>query len=265
MEYLGELGRLIPLRCASAESEGSGPRYSMRTTAEGRRRAQIIPASPRAWDVRWGAATPGEVTALSDFLAGAWGVGPWHWVPIQAHQGNLLTPAEAACMTPGPYLAAGGPVVGADGVMTGSSYLTVDVPIWAPVAVDIPVLEGRAITFSADVLGDGNIAPQLVVAFYNAAGVQVSVSYQAGNTASGMQRVSQTRTPGAGAVSARVGVRSNVIQVARPQVTWTDSPVPFEAGHGCRAAVVDGVSQDLLSATPFGTFSAVGFTVMEVG
>ena len=265
MEYLGELGRLIPLRCASAESEGSGPRYSMRTTAEGRRRAQIIPASPRAWDVRWGAATPGEVTALSDFLAGAWGVGPWHWVPIQAHQGNLLTPAEAACMTPGPYLAAGGPVVGADGVMTGSSYLTVDVPIWAPVAVDIPVLEGRAITFSADVLGDGNIAPQLVVAFYNAAGVQVSVSYQAGNTASGMQRVSQTRTPGAGAVSARVGVRSNVIQVARPQVTWTAEARPWAPGRGADQVVIQSGSANPVVINRSGGHWSGSVSLIEVG
>lgn len=81
----------------------------------------------------------------------------------------------------------------------------------------------------------------------------------------GLQRVSQIRVPPAGVASIRVGIFHTAKRVTRPQVTWTDGPVPYSPGQGCRAAVIDGWSEDLLVANRYGTYSNAGFTVMEVG
>src|SRR5690606_35066872 len=98
MEYLGSLGRLVALSCPSEERVQPAPRYREEFTVEGRRRVQVRPASPRVWDLSVGVATPAELAALSGFVTGAWGPGPWHWVPVLAQSGNLLTPGEASLM-----------------------------------------------------------------------------------------------------------------------------------------------------------------------
>lgn len=265
MEYLGSLGRLVPLRCASTERVGAESRYSARTTVEGRRRVQVVPASPRTWDVSWGAGTNPDIAALSAFTSGAWGPGPWHWVPIQAHRGNLLTPREAALVdvVPASFWALSGPVVGADGVLQARSLSVSLASGWAAPWRDIPVLPGRGVTWAADVAGvDG---PALALAFFDVDGVQVGGFYGTARAAAGMSRVSMYAVAPEGAATVRVGVQPSVLSLTRPQVTWTDTPVPYSAGHGCRSAVIDGFSEDLLVANSSGTYSNIGFTVMEVG
>src|SRR5699024_1022324 len=81
-EYLGQLGQLVELGCASTERVQSGPRYFPQVTVEGRRSVQLLPAPPRAWAVNWRAARREEVAALADFVTGGWGPGPWHWVSL---------------------------------------------------------------------------------------------------------------------------------------------------------------------------------------
>src|SRR5690606_27852527 len=95
MEYLGSLGRLIPLSCASTERVSRGQGYAESFTVEGARRVQAIPSRPRVWDVSWGARGDDELAKLEAFALGAWGHGPWHWVSVAAQTGNLLTPREA--------------------------------------------------------------------------------------------------------------------------------------------------------------------------
>lgn len=263
--YLGKLGHLVALGCASTERTGSAARYVTRVTVEGRRIAQVIPASPRIWDVSWGIAYPDEMTRLTEFTAGAWGPGPWHWLPEQAVHGNLLTPAESMCLVDQPFMVRGGPMRAADGSLAASSFIPASPPFWSTLATNIPVLPGRPVTFSADVVGDGETAPQLAVAFYDAAGASLSVVYQEGSNTPSVQRVSQTRTAPDGAVSMAVGFRWMVVRACRPQVTWGDVPVPFTVGHGCRAAVLDPAVQDLIHINSKGPLADVSFTVMEVG
>lgn len=264
MEYLGSLGRLVGFRCASTERVGSGPRYSVRTTVEGRRRAQAIPASPRIWDVSWGAATPGEVSALSAFTSGGWGAGPWHWVSVAAQSGNLLTPREAQLLDRAAVSSASvqdaGPVRDSSGAWSPRSVSVSIDSGWVSLMRGVPVIPDKPFTFSCDVEGTN---PQVHVAFMDAAGGVVGTQVQAGSGTS-MQRVSSSSVVPVGAVEAYVGVRSSVTRACRPQVTWTDGPVPWSAGHGCRSAVVDGVSSDLLVVNSSGPVSGVGFTVLEV-
>ncbi|MGO2312996.1 hypothetical protein [Brachybacterium tyrofermentans] len=264
MEYLGELGRLVPLRCASAERVQAAGRYRESVTVEGRRRVQVVPASPRTWDVSWDLAYAGEAAALSAFTTGAWGPGPWHWLPLQAHRGNLLTPREADLMewTTRPELSAGGPVRDVDGAWTARSLLHSAASGWTSIFVGLPVIAGTPVTWSCDVTGS---SPKTTMTFHDVSGA-VLAEVTATGAGSGMQRVSVTGTPPSGAVTARVGVRSGVSRVARPQVSWTPQAVPWSRGHGCRAAVVDGLTDDLLYMADerVGAYTAHGFTVMEV-
>lgn len=265
MEYLGSLGRLVGFRCASTERVGSEPRYSVRSTVEGRRRAQIVPASPRTWDVTWGARTNPDIAALSAFVSGAWGAGPWHWVPVQAQRGNLLTPREALLMERANVtgVADGPPMLDADGAWFPRS-LNIALPGTAATFVrDLPVIPGGPVTFTADVERRTG-APGLSIGFYNEAGAAAGVLLEYGEARSGVQRVSVSGVVPGSAASMAVGVHTNTGRLTRPQVTWTDGPVPYSAGHGCRAAIVDGMSEDLIVAHRSGTYSSVGFTVMEV-
>lgn len=266
MEYLGSLGRLIGLSCPSSERIQPAARYSEEFTVEGRRRVQVRPASPRVWDLSVGVATPSELAALSGFLTGAWGAGPWHWVPVLAQRGNLLTPREAQLVDRASVSSASvqdaGPVRDSDGGWSARSVtVTLDAG-WVMLARDVPVIAGLPFTFSCDVQG-GFTPGQVHVRFLDAAGGTVLDTSATGPNA-GMHRVSVSATVPSGAVSATVGVRSQTLVATRPQATWTPGPVPWSAGHGCRSAVVDGWSEELLVANSQGTYSDAGFTVMEV-
>lgn len=270
MEYFGELGRLVPLRCASTERVQAVARYVDRVTVEGRRRVQVVPASPRTWDVSWVVARPGEVAALAAFTSGAWGAGPWHWVSIQAQQENLLTPAEAD-LTGVAYndrWSLGGPMRRENGDWSGQS-LVVSVQSGSHIVMDgIPVLPGRAVTYGADVqASDPSIAPRLVVQWRDAAGGFIAQENVDGRVSGAVQRVSVTRTPPTLAASARLLLGQTVSRYTAPQVTWTPHEVPYAPGHGCRSAVIDGMTRDLLYAADArrGSYSSIGFTVMEVG
>lgn len=264
MEYLGSLGRLIGLPCNSEERTSAAARYVTESTVEGRRRVQVVPASPRTWSVSWDMSEPGELAGLTPFVLGAWGNGPWHWVPVQAQQGNLLTPREALLLdrVQASYVLDAGPVRGADGSWSATSVAPDFLSGWISLFRGVPVVPGLPFTWSVDVQGSV-AAPDIRVAFYDAAGGAVGGGSVTGSGV-GMQRLSVSAVVPAGAVEARVGVHSSVVRATRPQVTWTPGPVPFSAGHGCRSAIVDGLSEDLLVANRFGTYSDVGFTVLEV-
>jgi len=265
MEYLGSLGRLVGFRCASSERVGAEPRYSVATTVEGRRFAQATPIAARTWDVTWGARQNPELAKLSAFTTGAWGSGPWHWVPVQAQQGNLLTPREAGLLDYEAlqWWSPGGPVRDAEGAWSAQSISSSLTGAYGQLFNWLPVLAGGPVTWAADVQGDGRSA--LGLGFRDASGALIAGVYGDELAPEAMGRVSMTVTVPDDAVSLHVGVRRGVTRVARPQVTWTDGPVPYSAGHGCRAAVVDGFSEDLIVANKVGTYSSAGFTVMEVG
>ena len=248
----------------ASENVSRADRYVESVTVEGVRRVQVRPAAPRSWSVDVRGALAGELSGLEAFTSGAWGAGPWHWVSVQAQQGNLLTPREAALLDFGSSgsLSAAGPILDADGEWAARSVSVSLGAGWVPVFAGIPVIPGRAVTFSADVQGTSGDA--LALSFMDASGSAIRAAY-GGEVWGGMARTSVTETAPPGAASVRVGVRPGVTRLARPQVTWTAGPVPYSAGHGCRAAVVDGFSEDLIVANRYGTYSSAGFTVMEVG
>lgn len=263
--FLGSLGRLVEVPFTASESVSGGPRYVERATVEGRRRVQALPSPPRSWSVDVSGATSAELSGVSDFVSGAWGAGPWHWVPVQAQRGNMLTPGEASLVdrVTRPEWVVGAPEFTVDGWVPSTLVNGMSSGAGS-VATYIPVLPGRPVTFAADLLGNGTVAPTLTVAFYDAAGVSVGSGTYLAPVRSGWVRASFTRPVPAGAVHMNLGIGYQTRRMARPQVTWTDGPVPYSAGHGCRAAIIDGWSEDLIVANRHGTYSSAGFTVLEV-
>ena len=257
---------MVEVPFTASENVSRADRYVESTTVEGARRVQVRPAAPRSWSVDVSGASAGELSGLEAFAQGAWGHGPWHWVSVAAQVGNLLTPRESMLLDRAGVSSASvqdaGPVRDSDGGWSPRSVTVSIASGWVALVRGVPVIPGVPFTFSCDVQGS-TLPGQVQVAFYDAAGTQVSAESASAPNA-GMHRVSATATVPAGAVSATVGVRSQTRVATRPQVTWTAGPVPFSAGHGCRSAVVDGVSSDLLVVNSGGPVSGVGFTVLEV-
>ena len=248
----------------ASENVSRADRYVESTTVEGARRVQVRPAAPRSWSVDVSGASAGELSGLEAFAQGAWGHGPWHWVSVAAQSGNVLTPREALLLDRAGVSSASvqdaGPVRDSSGGWSPRSVTVTLASGWVALVRGVPVIPGMPFTFSCDVEG---VNPQVHVQFNDAAGGVVGTHIGSGS-GSGMRRVSVSATVPAGAVEAIVGLRSSVTRACRPQVTWMAGPVPFSAGHGCRSAVVDGVSSDLLVVNSSGPVSGVGFTVLEV-
>ena len=241
--FIGSSGRLVEVPFTASEGTSRDSRVITKVSAEGRRRAVVRPRTSRSWSVSVNAQTGLEAGPLREFVEGAWGGGPWHWVTVEAQHGNLLTPGES-------ILSGVGSQGGAVQLPTG----------WAPrtsvvsgTAFDgIPVLPGRPVTLSMHLTGSASLL------LLNASGATVGST---GLSGSGMRRVSATLTPPASAVSARVTVSGTI---ARPQVTWTAKPVEWTHGAGCRAAVVTGYSSDLLTAWPGHVLSSASYVIEEV-
>ncbi len=262
-DYLGELGQLVRLGCASRESVSAGSRYVEQVSVEGMRSVQRLAPPPRTWAVTWDVARREEVAALADFVTGGWGPGPWHWVPLAAHRGNLLTPAQAGCRdrVNSAAFTDGGPMRTTDGGIAPTSVVSSLASGWTRMWQSIPALPGTPVTFSADVEGAG---ARIIIEARDSSGASLSTA-GASSSASSVARVSVTLTPPAAAASIAVGVQSTVSRLTRPQVTWTAGPVPFARGAGCRAAVIDADSEDLLALWGQVDYRTSGFTVREVG
>ena len=266
-EYLGTLGRMVRLGCASTEQMSRSERYVLQGDAVGGVRAQLRPRAPRAWDISVAALNDRDLAALEGFVEGEWGAGPWQWVSIAAQNGNLLTPAESLCLAADPSGLPAGPMECADGTWAGRSLApTYAGSGWGVLWDSIPVIPGKPVTFSADVSGDGVNAPQIAAGFYTAAGSQVgSAAYSVAGAAGGAQRVTVSAVAPEGVAEVRVGARASVSRLTRPQVTWGSESTDWTTGKGCRKAVPMGVSSALLwSPGPGRSLSGMQVTIQEL-
>lgn len=269
MTYLGTLGRMINIKCPSSLSTDHGDRYTLTPTVEGGVRAQVRPISARQWQIGWGdLSTPADLAVLQDFARGAWGAGPWWFLSPDALNTNILTPRQAALVEreQRDELANGGPVQVSDGSFAPISVLVNAVGTQSiPLVRRLPVIPGMPVTFTAEIEGDGTIAPEIWVAFYDVNGANIRGHFGAGRARAGMHRVSASGVAPDNAYYVSVGARSQTLRLTRPQLTWTAGPPPvFSDGRGCSAAVVHGVSEGLVLTDPTRTFMNAGFTVSEV-
>lgn len=266
MIYLGSLGRMIGIKCPASQNVQSEERHSFSTTLEGRRKAQVKQVGRRTWSLQTSdATTPAEHSLLSQFADGAWGPGPFAFVPADAPATNLLTPGAASCdpaLITSSFTSNGGPAEVEPGLWVGRSYLNSSTSLNMVFPARTPILQGVPVTGSAYVRG---LDMKVYISFWDAADQFISSASSSGSgSASSWSRLSVTRTPPVNAV--RVAVYTNGAgRGAAPAVTWSESAFPWSDGQGCDKAVVSSMSRDQVLAVPGSTYSNVSFTVSEVG
>lgn len=263
--YLGSLGRMVELYTTPSAQTSAAERYTFKSTLEGRSKAQVRPIGRRSWTWNASYADPSEQAALVQFAQGAWGRGPFWFVPADAPRTNVLTPGAASCdplevtMGSGAVLLGSPPLLTPDGWAARSIWK--DTGNGAFIGAAVPVLPGRKVTGSAYVSGSGGFVRLL---FLDVVGAVVA-QHDSAAAVSAVGRRSVTATPPAAAVSARLTVTASVTSAGNPAITWTDTVQPFADGQGCEKAVVHGMSRDIVLSGPNGTYSNLGFTVTEVG
>lgn len=269
MMYLGIPGRMIGLKCPTRLNVSAAGRHSFATTLGGAVKAQVGPPGRRTWGVGLGQlTTPSEVGALEAFAQGAWGSGPWWFIPADAPVTNLLPPAAASCdpaainvFTDGQMLGSPPLDLGADGFAARSVWKTSDG--FTTIGPAVPVLPGVPVTGAAWIGGGGRVQ----LAFVDADGAQIGAAHSAPPTAT-PDRVVVTATPTEGAVAVRLRVTDGATAIARPTLTWTDQVYEWADGQGCPKAVVHSVDRDVTKAwenPSTGKWSDVSFVVQEVG
>lgn len=266
MMYLGSPGRMIGLKCPVSQRVAVDEGYRFVTTLEGRRKAQVVPGQRRVWDISTGQITePQQVAVLQEFASGAWGPGPFWFVPEAAAQVNLMSPHDVMHPVATSSSIPGGPMRLDDGwAATSRQAVGNSAIVWrnSGVASDPPVLPGVPVTASAYIEGP---AAYVMLQFFSASLTQIdSFVSEPVNSAHGVRR-SVTANPPSGAVYARVSARS-ALRAARPAVTWTDHVEEWGEGLGCPKAVVSQSGLDLIRAIPgVPVLSDLSFTVTEVG
>lgn len=269
--YLGQIGRMVELKCPSSQQLSMGGEPTFEDTLEGMRIPQVSPfIGRRTWQNQLSdASTPQEVSAVMSFVNREWGVGPFVFVSADAPVVNLLTPAQSSC-----DLAAGtatvngnfftGPMQTPDGWAGRSIGNESPEKLLYFGAEFIPALPGQAVTASAYVQGTG---AAVRVYFYDASSAIVGSAVTGGaGTAGEVIRSVVTALPPAGAVSCRI-FAINAVAACRPAMTWTDQALPWADGQGCMKAIIHGASRDLVMASRDprgGRYSNLSFTVSEV-
>ena len=225
--YIGTTANLLPLEWVQGVRMSQGGRHSIQESASrswvfvshGSRR----PPS-RTWEVTLiaSASTLANLEALAN---GAFGDGPFRWVPEGAYITNAATPAQSLLPD-----GVGGSLAVVDGHVGRSSLGPGD----ATLAAGVAVLPGQPVTISADASG----ASTVTGTFRNATG---SVVGAISGTSVGalMQRVSAT-APAAPSTARTIDVSiSGHVAAARPQVTWTRRLQPWGPGGGATSVVIE--------------------------
>lgn len=260
MIYLGTPGRMIGLKCPASQQVSSEDRFTFQTTLEGRRKAQVRPRGARTWALQTSDATsPEDAAKIAEFADGAWGLGPFWFLPAEATYANVLPPINqpfGGHIDGGPMTLAGGGIapfsVERSEGSAGTLQFTGDDP---------PVIPGRSITGSVWLIGEG--ATCLLQFFDITDTVIGSASSPKTSGSDAGVRVHVTAMPPAGTAKVRITVR-NGIRAARPSITYTDKVMPYAGGMGCPKAILHGMSNNLVMTGTLATYSGVGFQITEV-
>ncbi|MDQ0854777.1 hypothetical protein QFZ79_002888 [Arthrobacter sp. V4I6] len=267
--YLGPIGGLIPLRGMKASAVTSVRDSTDKVTLGGRLKIQRGLRSRREWSVSThGLLRPQDTAGLLALDAG--GTPPWVWVDPYAQVTNMFTP-EQSVLRPGTWggtgVVEGGSAVAADGVMAVRTILHasggyMEFGYRDGVLDSPPVIPGIPITYSLYVRGEGS----LNLSYRDWSGAALSERNDA-YSHSTFARESRTTTPPAGAASVYMWV-TGALQAGNPALTWTPAAAEWGLGHGCKRAVVQGLSEAVQYAsrdTPGLRRSGISFTVREVG
>ena len=269
MIYLGTPGQMVGIKCPSTQQVTASKPINTTLTLEGKVKAQVAPGRPRrTWALGLSDATrPEQHAMLQSFTDGAWGAGPFVFIPADAPVTNLLTPDQSSCdpaLIGGSTTVPGGPVRLPDGWEPRSLLNTDPGALLGFGTNNVPVLQGQLVTVSAWVLGAG---ARVRMIWLTADGTHI-YSQDSEISSDGVSWVRSFVTGMPPANAAMVQIQAvNTVRATRPCATWTDRLYPYSAGEGCQKAVVHGLSKDLIMAGPrIGQqYANASFTVTEVG
>lgn len=270
MMYLGTLGRMVPIKCPTTQRVAPADRYSFNTTLGGAVKAQAGPVGRRTWGIGLGPlSTPSDVGALMDFANGAWGAGPFWFVPADAPVVNMLSPGAASCAPDSVIVSDGAELLGTPPMHLDDDRVAAR-SVWktptgtATFGPPVPVLPTKPVTGSAWVLGQGSVQ----LRFVDSAGQHITTATSAQPGSTTPHRLAVTATAPATAAAVQLVITGPITQAARPALTWTDQAYEWGDGQGCPQAVVHEVGRDLVKAWDdprTGRWSELSFTVQEVG
>ena len=257
-DFFGLPSRMVPVDWVTRLSIADSSAYAFKT-AKSKRWAFVTSRSDgtllREWDVEVSSYHQGA-SVLQEFLYGGWGHGPFHWVPMSSHQTNMLTPSQSLMVS----LPSSTGMQGTD----GWSPRSVTGPTQRILADGVPVIPEESVTASLDTEGTGAI---LRIDFLSASNaVLSSKTVQADANGYMLQRLSLSAEVPVMARMIRLSV-SGHIRASRPQVTWTDHPVPYIMGSGASSVVIStsGRTPEMLLGCDEGSVWTSTIQMVEVG
>lgn len=282
--WFGNLGALHDITCPAKQSRTGGINHTTWELAAGGRHAQVNVAR-RAWALdTTGAVTPEALAALEAHFYGAFGPGPFHFVPPDAVATNLVTPWDSLMGSSAPlafanpansawYAGAGGATM-PDGTIVPGSLQRIAVPP-SPQRIrltDKPIPcppGGGKMTISGWIAGTPGNAAHFLPGWADSNGTVVAYGTSTpGVTSTVPQRVSVTVDTG-NYPGLHLYGESYAILMAGIAVTWTDEVYPFAVGRGCASAVVEPASLDTVLAVAgtkgWGRYDTSSYQVTEIG
>lgn len=247
--HIGTLAHLLPALPTREMQVSATDRFAFQE-APNRRWAFATSQGPRlrTWQVDTTALTSEQAGALAELAEGAWGYGPFIFVPCSAHGSNVLTPAQSqleGVANSGPVTLPNG-IVAPRSVVGGASVTLAD---------KVPVIPGKPVTVSLYMAGGS-----ATVSFKNLTGSAVG-SRPLTPTGDLIQRVSVTAPSVPATARYATITATGYTALARPQLSWTSEPVPWAAGGGAAQVVIQNSSP-----TPMrGGWSSASTQIVEVG
>lgn len=268
--FIGPLGGLIEAtQWQEKQSVSTGTAPSFFTGLDGARTAFVQPPSGRAlreWDVSMSGARPEQAAAFQTLVLGGMGQGPFVFADPLAQVTNLLTPRQSV-MDP-TLLSTSSPqsnITSAtlEGDPAGLVPTTASAGYWG---YNTPVNPQKPVTLSLTVQGSASVAFRVMRRDWTASRLT-----QAKVSSTQPQRVSLTLAPpfDQDAVMCGFAVTATTLTlISRPQITWTDGPMPWAVGRGASQVVVHSMKEAFDRASPWtGGERRIDYsaTVTEVG
>lgn len=251
--YIGPLAHLSPVlytRESRVEREGLYTIVEAASRTWAYASAPLAAPPPRRWEITL-TADNRSVGVLEGMAAGAYGYGPFFWIPESAYISNLLTPRVAHMVThDGP---------GLDTVEGWAPHSHVG-PAGTTIASGVPVLPDAPFTASVDCSGQA----ELRIIFRTATGALVSEQV-ATSANGGMKRMhAHVAKAPLNARQADIVISSHGM-VAHPQATWVNKPTPWSAGSGATSVIINGITTSPMGYDPRGDlFQTVTLSMSEV-
>src|SRR5690625_547507 len=257
--FLGPVGSLIPVKCASTLTSSGGREVSFTRTL-GKQKAFFGQVRAREWSVDIGLAKPGELSGLR-WLA-EYSSSPLVWYSPDAVVGNILTPDQAA-LEAGKHNGISGPLVQVQpgifvkSVIRDPDRLSVQIEPGPDTAT--PHAANKAVTVSAWVRGDSSLG----VYWRDAEGTSLGLDQPSTVNYGEWTRISRTIMPPPGSAQANLSIRCE--QMAGPAVTLTDQLMPYSPGQGSKQVALHGLTGAVIRAYQEHQFQSLSFMVSEVG